>query len=93
MSLRIQRDAPRCMKSMLNSNLRLDTNFSLSVLPKSVSLLGFWIFASSILMVLVILLENDVFKLSVYPDINIFLCVGILPARSVEASLLRTLNL
>ena len=93
MSLRIQRDAPRCMKSMLNSNLRLDTNFSLSVLRKSVSLLGFWIFASSILMVLVILLENDVFKLSVYPDINIFLCVGILPAQSAEASLLRTLNL
>ena len=36
-------------------------------------------------MVLVILLEN-VFKLSIYLDIYIFLCVGILPAWSVEAS-------
>ena len=57
------------------------------------SIHGFWIFASSILMVLVILLENDVFKLSVYLDIYIFLCVGILLAQSVETSLLRTLNL
>ena len=57
------------------------------------SILGFWIFASSILMVLVFLLENYVFKLSIYLDIYIFLCVGILPVQSVEASLLRALNL
>ena len=81
------------MKSTLNSNLRQDTNFTTFVLRKSVSIHGFLIFASSILMVLVILLENDVFKLSIYLDIYIFLSVGILPAQNVEASLLRTLNL
>ena len=43
-------------------------------------------------MVLVILLENDVFKLSIYLDIYIFLCVDILPAQSVKVSLLRTIN-
>ena len=37
-------------------------------------------------MVLVILLENDVFKLSIYLDIYL-LCVGILHAQSVAASL------
>ena len=66
-------------------------NFATFILRKSVSILGFWISASSILMVLVILLEN-VFKLSIYLDIYISVCVGILPAQSVEASLLRTLN-
>ena len=93
MSLSIQRDTRWCMKSTLNSNLRQDTNFTTFVLRKSVSIHGFLIFASSILMVLVILLENDVFKLSIYLDIYIFLSVGILPAQNVEASLLRTLNL
>ena len=58
------------------------------------SIYGFWIVASSILMVFVILPENDdVFKLSVYADIFFFSCVDILPAQIVEASLLRTLNL
>ena len=67
-------------------------SFTTFVLLKSVYILGFWIFASFILIVLLILLEN-VFKLSIYLDIYIFLCVGILPAWSVEAPLLRTLNL
>ena len=53
---------------------------------------GFWIFASSILKVLVILQES-VFKLSVSLDIYFFLFVGILPVLSVDSSLLRTLNL
>ena len=45
-------------------------------------------------MVFVVLLENDdVFKLSIYLDIYFLSCVGILSARSVEAPLLRTLNL
>ena len=58
------------------------------------SILGFWIVVSFILMVFVILLENDdVFRVSIYLDTYFFSCVGILPARSVEASLLRTLNL
>ena len=61
---------------------------------KSVSIHIFWIVASSILIVLVIMPENDdVFKLSTYLNIYFFSCVGILPTRSVEASLLRTLNL
>ena len=42
--------------------------------------------ASSILRAVVILLENDVFKLLIYLDIYIFVCGGILPARRVEAS-------
>ena len=67
-------------------------SFTTFVLLKSVSILGFWIFASFILIVLLILLEN-VFKLSIYLDIYMFLYVGIFPAGSVEASLLRTLNL
>ena len=75
------------MKSMLNSNLWYDTNFTTFALQKSVSILGFWIFASSILMVLVFLLGNYVFKLSIYLDIYIFLRVDILPVQSVEASL------
>ena len=75
------------MKSMLNSNLWYDTNFTTFVQQKSVSILGFWIFASSILMVLVFLLGNYVFKLSIYLDIYIFLYVDILPVQSVEASL------
>ena len=76
-------------------------NFTTFVLRKSVSIHGFWIFASSILMVLVILLENDVFKLSIYLDIYIFLCVGILLAecwgisvkdsKFIEAFILRCL--
>ena len=47
----------------------------------------------------VIMLENNnIFKLinlimSIYLNIYFFSCVGILPARSIEASLLRTLNL
>ena len=77
---------------MLNTDLRQDIHFTTFVLRKSVSILDFWILSSFILMVLVILLEN-VFKLSIYLDIYIFLCVGILPAWSVEAPLLRTLNL
>ena len=76
MSLSIQRDTPRCRKSVLNSNLRWDTNFTTFILRKSVFILGFWIFTFSILMVLVILLENDVFKLSVYLDIYIFFVCG-----------------
>ena len=85
----------------INSNLRYDTNFTTFVLRRSVSIPGFWIFASSILMVLVILLENDVFKLSIYLDIYIFLCVGILLAecwgisvkdsKFIEAFILRCL--
>ena len=75
---------------MLNSNLRNDTNFATFLPRKSVSIHGFWIVASSILMAFVVLLENDdVFRLSIYLDIYFFSCVGILPARSVEASLLR----
>ena len=42
---------------------------------------------------LVMLEKDDVFKLSIYLNIYLFSCVGILPVRSVEASLLRTLNL
>ena len=57
------------------------------------SIHGFWIFESFILMVLVILLENNVFTLSVYLDIYISLFVGILLARSVAKCLLRTLNI
>ena len=57
------------------------------------SIHGFWIFESFILMVLVILLENNVFTLSVYLDIYISLFVGILLARSVAECLLRTLNI
>ena len=38
------------------------------------SIHGFWILASSILTVLLILLENDVFKLLIYLDIYIFVC-------------------
>ena len=62
---------------------------------KSVSIHIFWIVASSILIVLVITPENDdVFKLSIYLNIYFFfVCVGILSTRSIEASLLRTLNL
>ena len=75
---------------MLNSNLRQDTNLATFVPWKSGSIYGFWIFASFILMVLVILLENDVFKLS---NLSFFLYVGILPARSIDESLLKTLNL
>ena len=48
-------------------------NFATFILRKSVSILGFWISAFSILMVLVILLEN-VFKLSIYLDIYISVC-------------------
>ena len=44
-------------------------------------------------MALVILLENDGFKLPIYLDIYIFFCVGTFPAQSIEASLLRILNL
>ena len=58
------------------------------------SIHGFWIVASSTLMVFIILLENDdAFKLSIYLDIYFFSCVGILPVQSVEVSLLRTQNL
>ena len=55
---------------------------------------GFWIVASSILIVFALLLENDdVFKLPIYLDLFFFSCVGILLTGKVEASLLRTLNL
>ena len=58
------------------------------------SIHGFRIVATFILMVFVILLENDdVFKLLVYLDIYLFIYLGILPTQSVEVSLLRTLNL
>ena len=40
-----------------------------------------------------ILPENDVFKLLIHLDIYFCSCVSILPAGSVEASRLRTLNL
>ena len=47
---------------------------------KSVSIHGFRIVAFFILMIFVILLENDnVFKLLIYLDIYFFSCVGILP--------------
>ena len=60
----------------------------------SVSIHSFWIVASATLIVFEILPENDdVFKLSIYLNIYFFSYVGILPTRSVEASLLRTLNL
>ena len=58
---------------MLNSNLRNDTNFATFLPRKSVSIHGFWIVASSILMTFVLLLENDdVFRLSIYLDIYFF---------------------
>ena len=79
---------------MKKTNIHLPfLNFSTFVPRKSLSIYGFWIVASSILMVFTILPENDdVFKLSVYVDIYFF-CVDILPAQGVQASLLRTLNL
>ena len=59
---------------MLNSNLRQDTNFATFAQRKSVPIDGFSIVASSILVVFVILLENDdVFKLPIYLDIYFFL--------------------
>ena len=66
---------------MLNSNLRQDNNFA-TFIPrnKGVSIHGFRIVTSSILIIFVILLENDVFKLSVYLDIHFFSCVSILTA-------------
>ena len=58
------------------------------------SIHGSWIVATFTSLVFVILLENDdVFKLSVYLDIYFFSCVGILHTRGVDSSLLRTLNL
>ena len=91
--LRIQKYTLRSMKSMLNSNLTLDINFTTFVPRKSVSIDGFWIVASTILIVFVFMLENDdVFKLSIYLNIYFFSCVDILPAQSVEASLLRILE-
>ena len=50
-----QKDIPWCVKSMLNSN------FITFVPRKSAPIHGFWIFASSNLMVFVILPENDDF--------------------------------
>ena len=40
------------------------------------SIHGFWVFASSILMALVIVLENDGFKVPIYLDIYIFFLCG-----------------
>ena len=49
------------------------------------SIHSFWIVASSILIIFVIILENDdAFKLSIYLNIYFFSCVCILQARSVE---------
>ena len=49
---------------------------------KSVSIDGFWIFAFSILMVLVILLENDVFLNCQFIYISIFILLWVHFARS-----------
>ena len=50
------------------------------------SIHSFWIVVSSILIVFVIMLENDdLFKLLLYLDIYFFSCVGILPARSAHS--------
>ena len=80
---------------MLNSNLRKEPNFITFISRMSVCL--FMVFRSlcpPFLMVFVILLEkDDVFKLLIYLDVYFFPCVSILPAGSVEASLLRTLDL
>ena len=62
-------------------NLMQDTNFATFGPRKCMSIHGFWIVTSSISMVFVILLENDdVFKLSIYRDIYFFSCIGISPA-------------
>ena len=79
-SLSAQQDTPWCKKPMLNSNLAQDINFTTYVPQKSVSIHSFWIVAFSILIVFVIMLENDdVFKLLIYLKIFFFSCVGILP--------------
>ena len=63
------------MESMLNSNLREDTSFITFVPRNSASVHSFGIFAFSILVAFVILLENDdVFKLSDYLDVLSNLC-------------------
>ena len=82
------------MKSMLNSNFTYDINFTTLIPRKGVSIHSFRVVVPYFLIVFVIMLENDdVFKLSVYLNIYFFSCVGMLPNRSFEASLLRTLNL
>ena len=69
----MQKDTLWRMKSMLNSNLSQHISFTTFVPRKNVSIHGFWIFASSILIAFAILLENDdVFKLSIYLDMYFF---------------------
>ena len=70
-------------------------------MEECVFIYGFWIFASSILMVLVILLENDFFKLAIYLDIYFFVCgdfarlkcwrISLKDSKFIEAFILRRL--
>ena len=79
----------------MQSILRKTLNLQLLLPWKSVSIHGFFIVAYSILIVYVVMLENDdVFKLPIYLNICFFHSyVGILPTRSVKTSLLWSLNL
>ena len=62
------------MKSMLNSNLTSDINFTSFVRRKSVSIHSFWMAASSNLIAFIIMLENDdIFKLLIYRNVYFFL--------------------
>ena len=63
------------MKSMLSSNFTYDVNFTNFVPRKGVSIHSFWVVVSSFLIVFVIMLDNDdAFKLSFYLNIYFFLC-------------------
>ena len=80
-----------CMQSILRKTLNLQLLYHGRVFLFMV----FFIVAYSILIVYVVMLENDdVFKLPIYLNICFFhSCVGILPTRSVKTSLLWSLNL
>ena len=74
MLLNIQQGTPWYMKSMLDSNFTYDINFTTFVPQKGVPIHSFWVAVFSFLIVFVIMLENDVFKLSIYLNIFFFLC-------------------
>ena len=78
--------------NQFQTSILANINFTTFVPRKNVPIHGFWIIASSILIVFAILLEYDVFKLSIYLDLYFSYCVGILLTRRVDASLLRTLK-
>ena len=60
------------MKSMLNSNITYNINFTTFVPRKSVFIHSFFIVTSSVLIIFVIMLKYDVFKLSIYLNIYFF---------------------